>query len=278
MTSFTNIINIIKFALKFVLITFGMKRSFRITTKEGVVYCGDSVNSTLCKTLYLNKRYEPSIIWYLKTKLMKGDIFIDVGANEGVFSILAGKIVGSEGKVYAIEPLPRNISMLKTNISENNLNNIIVCEVAAGDVKKDVVFHDIKYANMLGGSYNRVISWLSLIPGIVKTIKVTQVRLDELIQVPLNKIKVIKIDAERYESQVLKGISSWLNKNCSIDFIIELKPNSSKEIIDLFINEYGYEAYMHRVDSVAFNDKVRWEKLRKKCKIQKNVLFTKSSN
>ena len=52
-------------------------------------------------------------------KLKKGDIFIDVGANEGMFGILAGKLVGHTGKVYCIEPLPRNISILKKNVSEN---------------------------------------------------------------------------------------------------------------------------------------------------------------
>jgi len=66
-----------------------------------------------------------------------------------------------------------------------------------------------------------------------------------------------------------------LNSKSSFDFLIELKPNKSKEIINLFLNEYGYQGYMHRVDSVVFNDKIRWEKLNIKCKIQKNVLFTK---
>ena len=53
---------------------------------------------------------------YLKKTLKEGDIFIDIGANEGIFSILAGKLVGPEGKIYAIEPMPTNVSLLKRNI------------------------------------------------------------------------------------------------------------------------------------------------------------------
>jgi len=212
---------------------------------------------------------------YLKKTLKEGDIFIDVGANEGVFSIMAGKLVGQQGKVYSIEPLQRNVSILKKNVLKNKLNNVIICQVAAGDEKKDITFQDVKYGNMLGGHNNKVISMLSLIPGMVNLIKVKQVRLDELINEPLNKIKLIKIDTERYEPYVLKGISTWLNSKSSFDFLIELKPNKSKKIINLFLNEYGYQGYMHRVDSVVFNDKISWEKLNENCKIQKNVLFTK---
>ncbi len=275
MTTLSNVINTIKFALKYAMMTFGKVRHLKITTEDGIVYSGDTLNSTLCKVLYLTNRYEPSIIMYLRKILKEGDIFIDVGANEGVFSILAGKLVGPQGKVYAIEPLPKNVSMLKRNIHKNKLNNIIIHDVAVGDENKDLIFNDVKYGNMLGGYNNRVIAMLSLIPGIVSSIKVKQKRLDMLINEPLNKIKLIKIDTERYEPQVLKGISTWLNEKCSIDFLIELKPKKSKEIINLFLNEYQYQGYMHRVDSVVFKDEIRWQKLNINCKIQKNVLFTK---
>lgn len=258
------------------MMTFGKVKDLNITTEDDLIYCGNTRNSTLCKLLYLTKRYEPSIMMYLRKTLKEGDIFIDVGANEGIFSILAGKLVGARGKVYAIEPMPINVSMLKRNIDKNKLNNITIYDVAAGDETNDVIFKDVKYGNMFGGSNNRVISMLSLIPSIVSPIKVKQRRLEDLINEPLNKIKLIKIDAERYEFQVLKGISSWLNQKSSIDFIIELKPKKSKEIINLFLNEYGYKGYMHRVDSVTFSDEVRWEKLNLNCNIQKNVLFTKS--
>lgn len=275
MTTLSNVINVIKFGLKYGMMIFGKRRDLKIITEDGLIFCGDTVNSTLCRLLYLNKRYEPSIMMYLKSTLKEGDIFIDVGANEGIFSILAGKLVGPEGKVYAIEPMPINVSLLKRNITENGLDNIIVLDVAAGEENKEVIFNDVKYGNMVGGCNNRIISMLSLIPGMVSSIKVKQRRLDTLIHDPLDKIKLIKIDAERYEPQILNGISTWLNPDCSTDFIIELKPKKSKEVIDLFLNDYGYDGYMHRVDSMAFNDNIRWLKLNRKCTIQKNVLFTK---
>ncbi len=275
LSDITYIKNTLKFIVKMASLILGSKYELIITTRDNTKYCGDVFDSTLCKCLHLNDNYEPSVTEYLKKTLKKGDIFIDVGANEGMFGILAGKLVGHTGKVYCIEPLPRNISILKKNIRINNLNNVIIYDVAAGDENKDVSFFDIKINNMLGGGENIMTTLLSKIPGMVQLIKVKQRRLDTLINEPLDKIKLIKIDTEGYEEYVLKGLDSWLTGKCSIDFIIEMNPNKSKYIIDLLLNKHKYTGYMHWMDSVAYNDNVYWERLDINCNTQKNVLFTK---
>lgn len=276
LSDITYIKNTLKFIVKMASLTLGSKYELKITTKDNLKYCGDVFDSTLCKCLYLNNNYEPSVTEYLKKTLKKGDIFIDVGANEGMFGILAGKLVGHTGKVYCIEPLPRNISILKKNIRINNLNNVIIYDVAAGDENKEVSFFDIKINNMLGGAENIMTTLLSKIPGMIQLIKVKQRRLDMLINEPLDKIKLIKIDTEGYEEYVLKGLDTWLIGKSSIDFIIEMNPSKSKYIIDLLLNKHKYTGYMHWMDSVAYNDNVYWERLDINCNTQKNVLFTKN--
>jgi len=66
----------------------------------------------------------------LISKINKGDIVIDAGANIGLFSIIASILVGKTGKVIAIEPEPENMKILKRNIELNNLDNIIVVDKA----------------------------------------------------------------------------------------------------------------------------------------------------
>lgn len=276
LSDITYLKNTLIFMVKMIKLTLGSRYELKITTKDNIKYCGDVVNSTLCKCLYLNNNYEPSVTEYLKKRLKEGDIFIDVGANEGVFGILAGKLVGPTGKVYCIEPLPKNIPLLKKNIRINNLNNVIIYDVAAGDENKEISFFEIKFFNMLGGAENKMVTVLSKIPGLIQESRVKQRRLDTLINEPLDKIKVIKIDTEGHEEFVLKGLDTWLIGKFSFDFIIEMTPSKSKFITDLLLNKHKYTGYMHWMDSVAYDDNTYWERLDINCDIKKNVLFTKN--
>jgi len=55
----------------------------------------------------------------------EGDVFIDIGAHIGRYTLEAAKAVGEKGKVIAIEPHPSNFKILNENIKLNNLNNVI---------------------------------------------------------------------------------------------------------------------------------------------------------
>ena len=59
-----------------------------------------------------------------------GDIIVDVGANIGVFSVIASKLVGSRGRVVAIEPNSETVKRLERNVALNRLNNVTVYHAA----------------------------------------------------------------------------------------------------------------------------------------------------
>jgi len=63
--------------------------------------------------------------------LEERDIFIDIGANVGYYSILAGKLVGDKGQVISIEPVANTAEVLKINVKLNDLKNIKVIPKAA---------------------------------------------------------------------------------------------------------------------------------------------------
>jgi len=64
-----------------------------------------------------------------------GDNFLDIGCGDGYFSVAASKIVGSKGKVYAVDSYEQSIIALRKQIHRDNINNI---EAIVADVTKKI--------------------------------------------------------------------------------------------------------------------------------------------
>lgn len=62
--------------------------------------------------------------------IREGDVVADIGANAGFFTLLAAKLVGPKGAVYAFEPFPRNLDYLNRHVAANALTNVHVLPVA----------------------------------------------------------------------------------------------------------------------------------------------------
>jgi len=63
----------------------------------------------------------------------KGSVVFDIGANAGFYTLLASVLVGSQGKVFAFEPVPRNLRYLKEHLRINGIKNVSVIEAAVAD-------------------------------------------------------------------------------------------------------------------------------------------------
>lgn len=66
----------------------------------------------------------------LASTLSAGDVFYDVGANVGYYTLLASRAVGSNGRVIAFEPLPRNVRFIRRHVALNDLANVEVVTAA----------------------------------------------------------------------------------------------------------------------------------------------------
>jgi len=64
------------------------------------------------------------------TAIRRGDTVYDLGANVGFYSLLASAFVGSEGRVFSFEPVPRNLSFLRRHLELNQVTNCSVFDVA----------------------------------------------------------------------------------------------------------------------------------------------------
>lgn len=83
------------------------------------------------RALYVYKSRELDHKWMIDCELSNGNVVLDLGANIGYYTLMEGKKIGNFGKIYAVEPDPRNIEFLNKNIKINCLDNIVEFEQAA---------------------------------------------------------------------------------------------------------------------------------------------------
>jgi FkbM family methyltransferase len=97
---------------------------------EYIFYCDPT--STLGYAL-LNGTYEPEMVDVLRKYLRTGAIFLDLGTNEGFFSVVASRIVGPTGHVISVEPQTRLIAALQKNLSLNLCYNCRLAQCVLSD-------------------------------------------------------------------------------------------------------------------------------------------------
>lgn len=148
--------------------------------------------------------------------LAPGTSFVDVGANIGLFSILAAKRFGA--RVLAFEPSTREIARLKRNMRLNGVS-IELFAIALGDVEGEASLNTEPAANHMMNTLGAAASENS------SHQKCRVARFDTLFSdADLLAISLVKIDVEGYEMQVLRGMGSALMRMSSAAFVVEITP------------------------------------------------------
>lgn len=76
---------------------------------------------------------ERSKLGHLIARLSEADVFWDIGANVGLYTLPAARRVGPSGRVFAFEPMPRNVEILRSHIAMNGFRNVTVVAAGVGD-------------------------------------------------------------------------------------------------------------------------------------------------
>jgi FkbM family methyltransferase len=84
--------------------------------------------------------FENDELTFLERYLKEGDVFIDVGANIGIFSLVAAKMVGATGKVISFEPTLSTFQRLNENIILNNFTNILPINAAGNKNEEQTIY------------------------------------------------------------------------------------------------------------------------------------------
>jgi len=188
--------------------------------------------------------------------LNDGDIFIDVGANIGYFSLIASRRVGTVGRVFSFEPSPREYVRLLKNLELNHCSNVIPYNVALSDKLGESSFQVAKYHTGLNVLKSRNdLKSFETFPG--REIQVPTVPGDNLLDFSYFNSRSVKmaakIDVEGAEFLVLKGFHHLLQLPSLKMIVVEITPsflarfNSTEvQIYDLML-QYGFKAITQAV-------------------------------
>ncbi len=182
--------------------------------------------------------YDFEEMLFLMHVLTKDDTFVDVGANVGVYSVLASGV--NQAKSIAFEPIPSTFIRLRRNISYNNIKDLCsLYNIGVGDKKTELIFsndldainHIIVDPNFKGSTINIPVDTLN---NLLKDVAPS----------------VLKIDVEGYEANVINGANNILNKESLNAIIIETNGLSEQyefgqNYIHNLLLEYDFKPYSY---------------------------------
>jgi FkbM family methyltransferase len=217
----------------------------------------------ISQAVYVSGLYEPSTSLMLRRLLHEGDTFIDVGANIGLFSMLASRWIGSSGLVLSLEPSRRECDRLREHIAHNRLDNVRVFQVAAGRHGSEALLHvaDERHSGL------NTLKSAFMYPDVTESHaeRVRVVTLDDLVeQQRVSKTDVIKIDVEGSECEVLMGARRLLERDRPV-VILEIageaasREHEGRVAVEMLLRSLGYafaaldgdQATIRRVDELV---------------------------
>lgn len=150
------------------------------------------------KLIYaLREHYEPELT-YLAKMLRPGTTFVDAGANIGIYSVVASKIVGETGRVISFEPSVQTFPLLRKNIALNHLKNVNAFPLALSDRWGSTKLYHGPSACL--NSFARDSSWRG------ESEEVMTESLDQVLaETGIEQVDLIKIDVQGAEELVLQG-------------------------------------------------------------------------
>jgi len=169
-------------------------------------------------------------------KLVKNsDVIIDVGANTGIYSLIA-KTLNPPARVYAFEPIARIYEKLISNCRLNDYE--IECfDAALSNTDGEAIVYDTPTEHVYSVTVNKNLNdaGVEVVP---TTIKVA--RLDTFIrQHNVDKIDLIKLDVETHEAEVLEGMGEFLKK-FKPTFLIEILNDEVGQRVQALIEGLDY--------------------------------------
>lgn len=203
--------------------------------------------------------WEPEQYEEVMSAISPGDHVLDIGSFWGLFALGAANRVGETGRVVAVEPGPRQFSMLKTNVHINAFRDRVDCinEICAEAAGQSIEFFADPNGSMID----------SAVPNPERatvSVKRRSTTIDELVKRFNLHPNVIKIDVEGFEDLVLKGAWDTFGRFHPVLFV-EFHPEelvargSSASGVLQSLQQYGYECEAIRSSAIE--------------RIQRGVLF-----
>ncbi len=153
--------------------------------------------------LFYRTHSDEGLAWLLQALLSPRMTFLDVGAHVGAFTLVGAKMVGNEGKVIAVEPLPPCAEAIRRNAAMNGMDNVRVYEGALCDYSGRIGFQS---------DSQRSSGWIAANPDQVAFESQCWTLDDFFRTAGITRADVMKLDASGNERAVLRGGAETLRR------------------------------------------------------------------
>ncbi|WP_299705130.1 FkbM family methyltransferase [uncultured Tateyamaria sp.] len=186
---------------------------------------------------------DPKVSWVVDQVLRPGDTALDIGSNLGLVSLRMAARVGPTGAVHAFDPQPRMQAYLRKTMDLNPNLPITLHPIGLGP-SSDTLQLTIPAHN--AGAASLVASVGTTHPS-AQTVDVSVEPLDSYAKAAgITNVRMIKMDVEGFEAQVLKGASAFLEENKPVVILLEDNARdaaSGQSQALKILQELGYAIY-----------------------------------
>ena len=217
-----------------------------------------SVRSRLLqRAVHLGLRVPDGLVVLMNLALKNCDTVLDIGANVGWVTERASWLVGASGHVYSFEPSPTTRCYLQRRLICMGLTNVEICPLALGEASGQAVLHE--FAENFGGSSSLAFGPETAPGQSLRTHTVVEVStLDSYVETnQIKPIRLVKIDVQGAELQVLKGASLLFSAIDAPIMYIEVEAGADAafgyrpaNLLDV-IASFGYTMYSWRKDGLV---------------------------
>jgi FkbM family methyltransferase len=203
-------------------------------------------DDSIGRVLAVSGVWEPNVTAAFTRLLHAGDVCLDAGAHIGYYTVLASRLVGASGHVYAFEPSPANYRALMENLELNRVTNVTARNVALALEDGTRVLNEGPGTNT-GRATLRVPQTERDIGRPQVTVPVRTLH-TEVPEAELARIRVVKIDVEGFELEVLRSLEPVFALGSPLAVFLELTPGwvdrDDLASLERMWREHGFTPYV----------------------------------
>lgn len=193
--------------------------------------------------------YEPDVADLIFARLRAGQVFYDVGANAGYFSLIAARKVGDSGRVVAFDPVPRNVDTIREQVLLNEFEQI--CEIEQVAI---AAFEGVTDLNIPERNANAHIASIAAphVPHMNgESVQVRCITLDSYVQTRTIP-DLIKVDIEGAEVEALKGAARLLADKQAPEWLITAHSDElASQVVEILqSNSYRISDFPHMIHGI----------------------------
>jgi FkbM family methyltransferase len=201
-----------------------------VVTRWGAKIVVDTRDSLLAPWLLMDGLWEAHVTGWLHDVLGPGQVFVDVGANIGYFTLLGARLVGRAGRVVAVEAHAGLFELLRRNVVMNGHRDVVTLSPrAAWSESARLKFHQrVNYAanSSLGAVATNDLTDLG---DSEEVVEVEAAPMDEILA-GVERVDVMKVDVEGAEVHAFAGLRRTISANPDITIIFEWSPEQLRQV------------------------------------------------